>query len=70
MEDSLNVGFGLCEGKISDIAGFLGQLRRVNQWLDDLVGGGLKVDARIEGLKKKLYGFLLEYVDSATVTGK
>jgi hypothetical protein len=42
----------------------------VNQWLDDLVGGGLKVDARIEGLKKKLYGFLLEYVDSATVTGK
>lgn len=70
MEDSLNVGFGLCEGKISEIAGFLGQLRRVNQWLDDLVGGGLKVDARIEGLKKKLYGFLLEYVDSATVTGK
>jgi hypothetical protein len=70
MEDSLNVGFGLCEGKISEIAGFLGQLRRVNQWLDDLVGGGLKVDARIEGLKKKLYGFLLEYVDSATVTAK
>lgn len=70
MEDSLNVGFGICEGKISEIAGFLGQLRRVNQWLDDLVGGGLKVDARIEGLKKKLYGFLLEYVDSATVTGK
>uniref|UniRef100_A0A6N2KIC7 Uncharacterized protein n=1 Tax=Salix viminalis TaxID=40686 RepID=A0A6N2KIC7_SALVM len=48
---------------------FLGQLRRVNQWLDDLAGGGIKVDARIEGLKKKLYGFLLEYVDSATVTG-
>ncbi|KAL9334243.1 hypothetical protein Peur_074382 [Populus x canadensis] len=70
MEDSLNVGFGLCEGKISEIAGFLGQLRRVNQWLDDLVGGGLKVDARIEGLKKKLYGFLLEYVDSATVTAR
>ncbi|KAF9675292.1 hypothetical protein SADUNF_Sadunf09G0016900 [Salix dunnii] len=69
MDDSLNVGFGLCEGKISEIAGFLGQLRRVNQWLDDLVGGGNKVDARIEGLKKKLYGFLLEYVDSATVTG-
>ncbi|KAJ6670545.1 hypothetical protein OIU85_014416 [Salix viminalis] len=69
MEDSLNIGFGLCEGKISEIAGFLGQLRRVNQWLDDLAGGGIKVDARIEGLKKKLYGFLLEYVDSATVTG-
>ncbi|KAJ6715846.1 hypothetical protein OIU74_008565 [Salix koriyanagi] len=39
MEDSLNIGFGLCEGKISEIAGFLGQLRRVNQWLDDLARG-------------------------------
>ncbi|CAK7331714.1 unnamed protein product [Dovyalis caffra] len=70
MEDSLNIGFVLCGGKSSEIAGLLGQLKRVNHWLDDLVGGGVQVDARIEGLKKNLYGFLLEHVDSAIVTGK
>lgn len=65
LEDSLDHGFRLRgeEGKV-DNACLLGQLKRVNQWLDDSVGDGNEVDERIEGLKKKLYGFLLEHVDS------
>ncbi|KAJ8573510.1 hypothetical protein K7X08_010021 [Anisodus acutangulus] len=56
LEDSLSKGFGLytAEGN-SEIASLLGQLKRVNQWLDDMVKLGNKVDERIEGLKKKLY---------------
>ena len=48
-----------------EIASLLRQLKRVNKWLDDSVVDGVGTDERIEGLRKKLYGFLLEHVDSA-----
>ncbi|XP_038722697.1 uncharacterized protein LOC120014728 isoform X2 [Tripterygium wilfordii] len=71
LEDSLKTEFGLHrkEGK-SEIGHLLRQLKRVNQWLDDFVGGGVEVDGRIESLRKKLYRFLLENVDSAVASGK
>ncbi|XP_009792715.1 uncharacterized protein LOC107808967 isoform X2 [Nicotiana tabacum] len=71
LEDSLNKGFGLntVEGN-SEIAGLLGQLKRVNQWLDDMVKLGSRVDERVEGLRKKLYRFLLDHVDSSILGGK
>ena len=69
LEDSLSVGFEQSrEEERSEIAYLLGQLKRVNQWLDDLVGGGVEVDERIDDLRKKLYGFLLEHVDSTIVS--
>ncbi|XP_059311987.1 uncharacterized protein LOC132063459 [Lycium ferocissimum] len=71
LEDSLSKGFGLntAEGN-SEIASLLGQLKRVNQWLDDMVKLGNRVDERVEGLKKKLYRFLLDHVDSSILGGK
>lgn len=71
LEDSLSKGFGLnsMEGN-SDIACLLGQLKSVNQWLDDMVKLGNRVDERVEGLKKKLYRFLLDHVDSSILGGK
>lgn len=71
LEDSFNKGFGLNrkEGG-TEIACLLGQLKRVNLWLDGLVEDGMEVDERIEGLRKKLYSFLLMHVDSAVVSGK
>ncbi|XP_059651767.1 uncharacterized protein LOC132299267 [Cornus florida] len=71
LEDSLNKGFGLSRGEGgSEVAGLLGQLKRVNQWLDDSVGDGCGTDERIEGLRKKLYEFLLEHVNAAIVASK
>ncbi|CAK9177441.1 unnamed protein product [Ilex paraguariensis] len=68
LEDSLNKGFGLRNGEGgSEVAGLLGQLKRVNQWLDDSSGNGNAVNEKIKGLKNKLYGFLLEHVDSTIV---
>lgn len=66
LEDSLDSEFGLSseEGR-SEIACLLGQLKKVNHWLDDLVGGGEKVDCRVENLRKRLYEFLLEHLNSA-----
>nr|XP_043611735.1 uncharacterized protein LOC122583392 [Erigeron canadensis] len=59
LEDSLNKGFGLKKGEDSGVAiGLLGQLKRVNQWLDDSVCG----DDKVENLKKILYRFLLDHV--------
>lgn len=46
------------------------QLKRVNKWLDDPVGGGIEADARIDAMKKKLYKFLLEHVDSTVIAGQ
>ncbi|KAK4410994.1 hypothetical protein Sango_0172400 [Sesamum angolense] len=43
----------------------LGQLKRVNQWLDEAFQEDGRADERIESLKKKLYRFLLNHVDSA-----
>ncbi|EEF50231.1 hypothetical protein RCOM_1776060 [Ricinus communis] len=68
MENSFNNGFRFCIGEVSEIASLLRQLKKVNQWLDDLRGGGIKVNERIEELKTKLYGFLLEHVDVAVAS--
>lgn len=63
LDDSLNVGFGLKrEERSPEIASLLGQHKRVNHWLDELASNGAREDKRIEGLKKKLYGFLLEHM--------
>ncbi|KAL5760594.1 hypothetical protein ACOSP7_019108 [Xanthoceras sorbifolium] len=70
LEDSLNLGFGLSRDGSSEIAGLLRQLKRVNEWLDDLVRGRVEADDRIEDLRKKLYGFILEHVDSAVLARK
>lgn len=68
LDASLNKGFGLQKGeRDSEIACLLGQLKRVNQWLDNSVTSGSGTNERIEGLKKKLYGFLLDNVNSAVV---
>ncbi|XP_008231405.1 PREDICTED: uncharacterized protein LOC103330585 [Prunus mume] len=65
LEDSLNVGFRLNkEEGSSEIACLLGQLKKVNLWLDDLVKGGIPVDKRITDLRKRLYQFVLEHVES------
>lgn len=71
LEGSLDSGFGLRseEGK-SEIASLLGQLKKVNHWLDALVGGVDKDDCRVENLRKSLYGFLLEHVNSAIASSK
>lgn len=71
LEDSLNTGFGMRMGEAgTEIASLLRQLKRVNEWLDDSVADGVGSDDRIEGLKKKLYGFLLEHVDFVTVASR
>ncbi|KAF6155214.1 hypothetical protein GIB67_019740 [Kingdonia uniflora] len=64
LEDSLNDGFGSNLGKGNEISSLLGQLKRVNHWLEKANGDGSKVDERVDNLKKKLYNFLLEHVDS------
>ncbi|XP_044465841.1 uncharacterized protein LOC123196023 isoform X2 [Mangifera indica] len=70
LEDSLKMGFGLSRGEgSSEIACLFRQLKRVNEWLDSLVKGGLEANDRIESLRKKLYRFLLEHVESS-VAGK
>lgn len=64
LEVSLNRGFGLRRAETSQMAVLLGQLKRVNQWLDGAFQGD-EGDERLEKLRKKLYRFLLENVDSA-----
>ncbi|XP_062181910.1 uncharacterized protein LOC133886194 [Phragmites australis] len=49
----------------ADVAGTLGQLKRVNDWLDD-VGVGSESEA-VERVRKKIYGYLLDHVESAVV---
>ncbi|XP_047175573.1 uncharacterized protein LOC124842995 [Vigna umbellata] len=63
LEESLRNEFGLKNEVNTEIASLLGQLKQVNHWLDNLVGGD-KVDRRVEKLRKKLYRFLLEHVNS------
>ncbi|KAI7749392.1 hypothetical protein M8C21_023941 [Ambrosia artemisiifolia] len=61
LEESLNNGFWSTKGEDSGAAvGLLGQLKRVNQWLDDSVA-----DENVENLRKKIYGFLLNHVQKA-----
>ncbi|KAE8809959.1 hypothetical protein D1007_13420 [Hordeum vulgare] len=47
----------------ADVAGTLGQLKRVNDWLDDV---GPRT-AAVERLKEKIFGYLLDHVESAVV---
>ncbi|KAL5549495.1 hypothetical protein UlMin_004726 [Ulmus minor] len=69
LENLLNVGFGLKKAEGSpEVVSLMGQLRKVNNWLDSLLVGGTEKDERIKGVKKKLYGFLLEHVNSAVVS--
>ncbi|XP_043690947.1 uncharacterized protein LOC122641724 [Telopea speciosissima] len=71
LEDSLSNGFGLKQGEEDDeIIGLLGQLKRINQWLEDAVSDDIEVNERIERLRKKLYGFLLEHVDASVLTSR
>ncbi|XP_030509639.1 uncharacterized protein LOC115724489 isoform X1 [Cannabis sativa] len=71
LEDSLSIGFGMKrEEGGTEVASLLGQLKRVNHWLDDIVTKGISKDERIEGLRKKLYGFLLEHVDSTVANNQ
>ncbi|KAL0410979.1 UNVERIFIED_CONTAM: hypothetical protein Slati_3687600 [Sesamum latifolium] len=67
LEDSLDKGFGLglSRDNSCQIAVLLRQLKRVNQWLDGAFEDGGQADERLERLKKKLYRFLLDHVDSA-----
>jgi len=67
LEESLRNEFGLKNEGNTEIASLLGQLKQVNHWLDNLVGGD-KVDHRVEKLRKNLYRFLLEHVNSTTVS--
>lgn len=68
LESALEDGFGGNEGeKDSEIVGFVGQLKRVNQWLDDIVGEMFEIDDSIENLRKKLYRFLLDHVHFHTI---
>lgn len=64
LEASLSRGFGLRRDESSQMGIVLGQLKRVNQWLDGAFRGE-KDDERIEKLRKELYRFLLDNVDSA-----
>ncbi|XP_077210153.1 uncharacterized protein LOC143845647 [Tasmannia lanceolata] len=71
LEGALDEGFG--EREVDgggEIAGLLGQIKRVNQWLEDSIGKGYEVDERVESLRKKLYKFLLEHVDSAALANR
>ncbi|KAI4997833.1 hypothetical protein ZWY2020_053175 [Hordeum vulgare] len=47
----------------ADVAGTLGQLKRVNDWLDDV---GPRT-AAVERLKEKIFEYLLDHVESAVV---
>lgn len=69
LENFLDKDCGLMNGEAdSKTASLLGQLKRVNQWLDDSFPQGHEVDERIDDLKKKLYRFLLDHVDSAILS--
>lgn len=68
LEESLGNKFGLKNEGRSEVACLLGQLRKVNHWLDNMDDGGDKADHRIENLRKSLYRFLLEHVNSAVTS--
>ncbi|CAO2152177.1 unnamed protein product [Urochloa humidicola] len=49
-----------------DVAGTLGQLKRVNDWLDVVGELGTELE-HVERVRKKIYGYLLDHVESAVV---
>ncbi|CAL4988486.1 unnamed protein product [Urochloa decumbens] len=50
-----------------DVAGTLGQLKRVNDWLDAVGQVGTESSEAVERVRKKIYGYLLDHVESAVV---
>ncbi|KAJ9168403.1 hypothetical protein P3X46_019931 [Hevea brasiliensis] len=74
VEDSLTAGFQALGGctidgskplpfNFSSVAGILSQLKRVNDWLDRVVSKGDEfLDEKIEKLKRKIYGFVIQHV--------
>ncbi|CAM8889060.1 unnamed protein product [Rhodiola kirilowii] len=69
LETSLKKGFGI-QGKEKSFQILFGNLKKVNQWLEELVGNKHEIDERIEAVRKKLYSFLLENVDFAAHASK
>ncbi|VFQ75877.1 unnamed protein product [Cuscuta campestris] len=73
LENRLDMEFEVRKGSnegCPEIVGLLGQLRRVNQWLDGYSSSrqeGDEADENIEGLRKKLYRFVLDHVDSSSI---
>ncbi|KAG9137244.1 hypothetical protein Leryth_023705 [Lithospermum erythrorhizon] len=66
LEQSLKNSFGLKNEEAKcQTTSVLGQLKRVNKWLDDTVKAVSGADERIEGLRKKLYDFVLDHIDSS-----
>uniref|UniRef100_A0A0D9XR26 DUF6857 domain-containing protein n=1 Tax=Leersia perrieri TaxID=77586 RepID=A0A0D9XR26_9ORYZ len=55
----------------ADAAGTLGQLKRVNDWLDEVNAAGGDGErgtaAAVERLRRKIFGYLLDHVESAVV---
>ncbi|XP_047306538.1 uncharacterized protein LOC124909955 [Impatiens glandulifera] len=50
-----------------EMGGLLMQLRKVDKWLEGIVGNEEETDEKIEKLRKTLYGLLLQHVDSASL---
>lgn len=52
------------------VAGMLSQLKKVNDWLDDVAevdGGGGVSGETVDRIRKKIYEYLLTHVESAAV---
>ncbi|CAA0808316.1 Plant protein of unknown function (DUF936 [Striga hermonthica] len=65
LENFLNNGFGVKNKDEASYVAVLGLLKRVNRWLDEAFHGEGSAEERIQRLRKKIYGFLLDHVDSA-----
>ncbi|KAL6569729.1 hypothetical protein OROMI_014243 [Orobanche minor] len=64
LENCLNNGFGAKKNRDDDYkVAVLGQLKSVNQWLDEAFQEEGSGGERIPKLRKKIYGFLLDHVD-------
>ncbi|KAK1311958.1 hypothetical protein QJS10_CPA07g01377 [Acorus calamus] len=72
VEDALDTGFhlfddGSCNGDNSRVAAVLSQLKHVNEWVEEVgkkEGETIPKEA-IEGLKRKIYGFVIHHVGTA-----
>lgn len=65
VEESLNVGFQVfqkCSQAGGPIAAILSQLKRVNDWLDRISKKDEVLVEKIENLKMKIYGFVIQNV--------
>lgn len=71
VEEAMDVGFRLL-GENADnnkVAAVLSQLKRINDWLDGVMGRTVETEEalkeKIERLKRKIYGFVITHVGSA-----